>query len=322
MKKLKTLTVQLFIALLLFPLLIWFAIYQPILFLGKHTINPPNVDPTVLHSHVKMLSETLPPRIGFEDALKPTVEWIENQLGQYGKTRRQSYLAGGETFHNIIIDFGAKTEERIVVGAHYDTDGELPGADDNASGMAGLIQLARLLSENPPTSHIELVAYTLEEMPHFSTESMGSYIHAKNLKESGKKVKLMISLEMIGYFSNKPNSQDFPIPLLDKIYPNEGNFIAVIGNLGNMLTVRSVKKHFLQSIKLPTYSFNAPSIIPGISFSDHKNYWMMGYPAVMITDTAFNRNKAYHSAEDTADRLDYDKMAEVVQAVYQTIINY
>jgi Zn-dependent M28 family amino/carboxypeptidase len=303
--------------LLLF--IIWFVLTQPLVF-SSAQVNTPKANPQTLKSHVEMLSQTLPSRIDREEALEPTVKWIESQLQKYGSPKRQTYQVNGESFHNIILSFGPETQDMVVVGAHYDTADGLPGADDNASGVAGLIELARLLSQAKLSLRVELVAYTLEEPPHYNGSIMGSYIHAESMKKAGKDIRLMMSLEMIGYFSDEANSQHYPVPLLNLIYPSKGNFIAVVANLNNIAIARKVKKSFRQSSDLPVYSINAPALIPGIDFSDHKNYWLMGFPAVMITDTAFARNMAYHTIHDTADRLDYDKMAKVVEATYHTVL--
>lgn len=300
-------------------LVIWFVLTQPIGFTDSKVYTP-KADPAKLKSYVEMLSQTLPPRLPKEVSLEPTVKWIESQLQAYGSPQRQTYTADGESFHNVILQFGSDSKEIVVVGAHYDSADGLSGADDNASGVAGLIELARLLSQAKLSARVELVAYTLEEPPHFRSNKMGSYIHAKSLKESGKDVTLMMSLEMIGYFSDAPNSQHYPVSFLDYIYPSEGNYIAIVANLSNQSTVRKVKKGFSQASSLPVYSINAPALIPGIDYSDHRNYWRMGYPAVMITDTAFARNTAYHTPQDTADRLNYQKMAEVVEAIYHTVL--
>lgn len=324
-------------------IVIWFAGSQP-LFLSIERVESPYVDSKKLESHVNHLSEVLPGRIGQESALKPTIEWIEKQLSPYGKSYRQSFEYKDETFHNILINFETKLEdsdfvkssdksfeknsniETIIIGAHYDTAHGLPGADDNASGVAGLIELARLLSEytsknNQKLKHrIQLAFYTLEEPPYFRTKKMGSYVHAKQLKTDEQKVKLMISLDMIGYFSDEENSQHLLLPLMDKIYPTQGNFIAIISDLSNMLAVRSVKSHFRNGTDLPVYSFNAPKFVSGIDFSDHLNFWYHDYPAIMITDTSFNRYRHYHTEQDTAEKLDYERMAKVVKGVYQTAI--
>ncbi len=316
------------LAIILLLVSIWFVTTQP-MFISAKSVSTPNVDPQLLKSHVVMLSETLPARGGSEKNLNPTVEWIEQQIQPFGKSTRQSYKVNDETFYNILLDFGpalsteaTESDEIIIVGAHYDTAHSYPGADDNASGVAALIELARLLSQNEKalTSHIQLAFYTLEEPPYFRTEKMGSFIHASRLKEKQQKVKMMIALDMVGYFSDEKNSQKFPLPFMDKFYSDRGNFIAVVGNLSNMFTVRTVKKRMLSATELPVYSINAPTLIQGIDFSDHLNFWHFGYPAVLITDTSFMRNTAYHTPQDTADRLDYEKMAEVVKGLYLAVI--
>lgn len=302
---------------------IWFMVTQPV-WVDKSSTPQADVNPETLRSHVVMLSETLPPRRGTEADLQPTINWLEQQLAQYGDLQRQSYAAAGQQFHNLILEFGPDTGKTLVIGAHYDTHGGLPGADDNASGVAGLLELARLLSTTPLQRRVTLVAYTLEEHVFYATPFMGSYVHAKMLKDKNTEVDLMVSLEMIGYFSDQPDSQLFPVSWLKYFYSDRGDFISVIGNARNMSAVRSVKSSFLRSVgnELPVYSLNAPlSLVPGIDSSDHRNFWIMDYPAVMVTDTAYNRNLAYHTPQDTADRLDYNKMASVVKATYQLVLD-
>jgi Zn-dependent M28 family amino/carboxypeptidase len=199
--------------------------------------------------------------------------------------------------------------------------GPFPGADDNASGVAGLIELGKLLARAKLKSRVILAAYALEEPPHFSGPEMGSVFHARALRGAGKRVKGMISLEMIGYFSGERGSQEFPMPVLRLFYPSRGNFIAVVGNFANLGIVRRVKRSMGEASSLPVYSINAPALVPGIDFSDHRNFWAAGFPAVMVTDTAFYRNKAYHTAEDTPDRLDYERMAMVVAGAYLAVMD-
>ncbi len=167
---------------------------------------------------------------------------------------------------------------------------------------------------------VELIAFTLEEPPYFRSGYMGSAIHASSLKKQGVKVRLMISLEMIGYFSDAADSQGFPLSVLKAFYPSQGNFICVIGNLGQGTAVRRVKKAMRSASTLPVYSINAPRFVPGIDFSDQLNYWEAGYDAVMITDSAFYRNFNYHTIYDTPDKLDYQRMAMVVEGVYAAIL--
>jgi Zn-dependent M28 family amino/carboxypeptidase len=220
----------------------------------------------------------------------------------------------------------------LVIGAHYDSHGDAsaggqlprgysadthtPGADDNASGVAGLIELARLLGRTPQKRPIELVAYALEEPPHFRTEHMGSVWHAQSLTDTHRDVELMISLEMIGTFNDASDSQSYPLPGMQHLYSDRGDFIAVVGMMGDFTMSRRVKALMLGASDLPVYSINAPRLIPGIDFSDHRSYWGQGMPAVMVTDTAFMRNKHYHQASDTYEKLDYTRMAKVVQGVY------
>jgi Zn-dependent M28 family amino/carboxypeptidase len=204
----------------------------------------------------------------------------------------------------------------IVIGAHYDSCGDTPGADDNASGVAGLLELARVLAEQPPKQPVELVAYTLEEPPFFRTENMGSYRHAQSLAALNREVKLMLSLEMIGYFRDAPGSQRYPVGVLQLLYPDEGNFVALVGAFRDFGDMRRVKGLFKGASTLPATSINAPARVQGVDFSDHASYWQFKIPALMVTDTAFLRNAHYHGAGDTADTLDYVRMAQVVRGVF------
>lgn len=276
-----------------------------------------------LKFHVEKISKEFFPRNSANIVnLDKTANYIQDEFKKAGgKVSTQIFEANGNKYRNIVAIFGAETSERIVVGAHYDAAGNTPAADDNASGVAGLIELAYLLGQTEKLPmQIELVAFTLEEPPFFGTNKMGSYIHAESLSKQNIKIRLMISLEMIGYFSDKPGSQDFPISLMSLCYPTTGNFITVIGTLNDGLSVRNFKNSMLEATDLPVYSINAPSFINGIDFSDHRNYWKFGYRAVMITDTAFYRNPFYHSPLDTAEKLDYHRMSLVVQSVYQAVL--
>jgi Zn-dependent M28 family amino/carboxypeptidase len=281
----------------------------------------PSVDPSRLKAHVVKLAEELAPRdYTHPDNLNRVAAYIKAELEATTKNvSEQPFTARGNTYKNIIAVFGPETEERIVIGAHYDTCGPLPGADDNASGVAGLIELARLLGERPPAMMVELVAYTLEEPPFFRTPKMGSAVHAKSLKASNKKVRAMLSIEMIGYFSDEAKSQNFPTFLLKPFYPSKGNFISVVGRFGQGDLIRKVKDSMKAASPLPVESLLGPKFIEGVDFSDHLNYWEEGYPAAMITDTAFFRNQNYHTPQDTADTLDYQRMSLVVLGLYAAV---
>jgi len=228
----------------------------------------------------------------------------------------QNFQVDGAPYRNVIARFGPTQGPLLVIGAHYDADHDTPGADDNASGIAGLLELARLLGVHPPPRPVELVAYSLEELPYFRTESMGSVQHARALVEARRDVQLMIAMEMIGYFRDDPGSQSFPVQALSALYPDRGNFIAVVGRFGDFSALRRVKALFTGATDLPVESINAPRSVTGIDFSDHASYWHFGIPALMITDTSFFRNPNYHGAGDTPDTLDYARMAKVVSGVY------
>lgn len=276
-------------------------------------------DPDRLEQHVRTLAEDLTPRdADHPERLAPVAAYIEEQLAPHtDRLTDQPYTVAGTTVRNVIARLGPDTEARIVIGAHYDTAGPYPGADDNASGVAGLLELARLLDGAHLPMMVELVSYPLEEPPHFYTDQMGSAVHAQSLKEKGVDVRAMLALEMIGYFTDAPNSQQFPLFFLRWYYPNTGNFIAVVGKwgFGQRRLVRTVRDGMRTASPLPVHSINAPRLVPGIAFSDHLNYWHAGYDAVMITDTAFYRNPNYHTPHDTPDTLDYTRMAQVVDGV-------
>ncbi|QKT05069.1 M28 family peptidase [Ectothiorhodospiraceae bacterium 2226] len=280
------------------------------------------VDPERLERHVRMLAEEFVPRnYAHPENLDRVAAYIGEQFAAAGAAvSEQVYTADGRTYRNVIARFGPATEERLVVGAHYDTDGEQPGADDNASGVAGLLELARLLQGEALPLRVELVGYTLEEMPYAGTPYMGSAVHARALREAGVPVRLMISLEMLGYFRDEPGSQRYPSPLLRLFYPDRGDFIAVVGRFLRDWQVRPVKRAMRGATPLPVYSINAPADLPGIAWSDHGSFWAEGYDALMITDTAFYRNPHYHTVHDLPHTLDYRRMAYAVQATHAALL--
>src|SRR3990170_407055 len=285
------------------------------------------VDKERLRRDVQTLAAMVPPRNAKNVAsLDKSAEYILEEFRKTGgRVEIQRLTQDGKEYKNVICSFGPEAGERIIVGAHYDVQGDQPGADDNASGVAGILELSRLVRslKRELKYRIDFVAYTLEEgqfLKHPSARHYGSYIHAKSLSQSGISVRAMISLEMIGYFSDLPDSQKYPLFFLRSFYPDKGNFIAVIGKWGQGGLVKKVKKSLAASSHVPVESLTAMSLLPGVSFSDHQSYWKFGYPAVMITDTAFYRNKNYHKPGDTADTLDYDRMAEVVKGLFWTIV--
>ncbi|MDM3871467.1 M28 family peptidase [Porticoccus sp. W117] len=309
-------------AFLLFWVCLWAWATQPLLLTPAKEDNPSLSRPDILEHHVRVMAEQLPPRSSIPKDLLKSADYIVQELEKNQITaERQIFLERGVEYQNIVAHFpgDGSGKSKIVIGAHYDVADQLPGADDNASGVAGLLELARIYSQHPPSHPTELVAYALEEPPFFGTESMGSFHHAKRLSESGKPVKMMVCLEMIGFFTDEANSQKYPAKFMESAYPTTGNYIAVVSNMENAGLTRDFKKAMVKHGELPVESVNAPALVTGIDFSDHRNYWKFNIPALMVTDTAFYRNPNYHTANDTPDTLNYQKMAQVIDAVYYSI---
>ena len=278
-------------------------------------ISSETVDAEKLKAHVVMLSETIHPRDwSHRENMARCADYIAMHFTNAGAVVESQVIDfHGKLYRNVIGRFRAGQGSRVIVGAHYDSCGGTPGADDNASGVAALIELAYLLGKSPLPYEVELVAYANEEPPFFRTEHMGSAVHAKSVV--GQKIKGVIVLEMVGYFRDEKGSQAFPTALLQMWYPNRGNFIGIVGPVDQGAWIKSVKVGMKGATDLPVYSIRAPSAIPGIDLSDHASYWPHGINAVMVTDTSFYRNEAYHTSDDTADRLDYLRMSKVVVAV-------
>lgn len=285
--------------------------------------NYPNIsnsfDKKELKEHVKFLSELTPARNYLNiQSLDAASDYIEQKFIKYGYSPLfQVYQAKGRLYKNIIASYGNPDLPVFVIGAHYDVCGNQPGADDNASGVAALLSLAREFSQKKPALpfRIEFVAFTLEEPPFFRTKNMGSYVHAKSMRDKHTNVIGMVCLEMLGYFTSEDNSQSYPIFLMKLFYPSKGDFIAVVGNFNS----NSLVMHFFNNMRqesLKVEKLISPSILPGVDFSDHKNYWKFGYKAIMITDTAFYRNKNYHEVSDTIETINFTKLAEVTNGIY------
>jgi Zn-dependent M28 family amino/carboxypeptidase len=279
-------------------------------------------DPAALSKYVtELVTQHANRQVGQPRRLEAAAQYIEAQLKAVGlASQSQAFQAEGETYRNIVVQLGPETKNVTVIGAHYDVAGDQPGADDNASGVAGLLELASLLKNQPLNERVELVFYTNEEPPFFRTPFMGSAIHAASLRTRGDHASLMISLECIGYFSDAPGSQEHPVRLLNAMYPTVGNFIALVGYYQDGTVSRRLKTSMQAATTLPIHSINAPGFVVGVDFSDHLNYHNEGFVGMMLTDTAFYRNKAYHTPQDTADRLDYIRMAEVVNAARAAVL--
>ena len=281
---------------------------------------------SALISHVDFMTSTSEFRNhAHPGTLDAVANYIDSVFSIYtNRVNRQVFKVGDDTYQNVIASFGPALGERVIIGAHYDVCYDQPGADDNASGVAALLEIAAMLSKESSTlsKRIDLVAFTLEEPPNFRTPNMGSAVHAQSLMDQGVEIKVMICLEMLGYYDEAPGSQQYPLSILKWLFPGEGNFIAVISNFRSNRFARKIKRGINKTSGVRAIKLAAPSTLVGVDFSDHLNYWGHGYKAVLITDTAFYRNNNYHLASDIPATLNFVKMTEVVNGIYNASISF
>lgn len=251
--------------------------------------------------------------------LAKTRDWIESRFRSLGyKVVRQDFKVRGKTVSNLECSITQGDGPVVVVGAHYDSARGCPAANDNGSGVASLLALAeRLKGSKAP---IRFVAFVNEEPPYFQTEKMGSLVYALHCQKRGDKIKSMVSLETMGCYSDQSKSQRYPPPL-SLSYPSQGNFIAFIGNTKSGDLVKSAVKSFRSHAKFPSEGGAIPDALPGVGWSDHWSFWQIGVPAVMVTDTAPFRYDDYHKVSDTPEKLDYDRLARVVEGVGQVLLD-
>jgi Zn-dependent M28 family amino/carboxypeptidase len=250
--------------------------------------------------------------------LKAAADYIETQFRSAGlEIERQAYQDTGKTYENLIAEIagGERASEIVVVGAHYDSVVGSPGANDNGSGVAALLALARRLADSRPTLTLRLVAFVNEEPPYFQGDAMGSRVYARRCRERGDNIVAMMSLETIGYYSDAEGSQNYPSPAIGWCYPSRGDFIAFVGNVGSRALVRRSIRAFRASAPFPSEGAALPSFVPGVGWSDQWAFWQEGYPGIMITDTAPFRYPYYHTEDDLPDKLDYERMARVVEGI-------
>lgn len=310
------------IALVLVSLMIWFAFTQPVFFIPQNYTPQPSVSQNNLKQHVSQLSQIYAPRTISYNNLANTARYIHKSFANFGKTQYQPYWTLNGQFNNVILQIGPETDEIFVIGAHYDAEDNSLDTEGNASGVATLIELARHLALNADklSIQVQLVAYPLSQGQSIRKFEMGSYNHANALRQSNKKVKMMISLDSVGRFSSEQGSQKHPFSFMQFLYPNKGDYISLIGRFQDYSEIRHVKNSFVSASSLPLHSFNAPENFPKISSSDHHHYWQQGYPALLVTDTAEYRNISNDALEVT-DRLDYERMALLVQGLYQVVMD-
>jgi len=272
-----------------------------------------------LRAHVnKLAGEIGEHNIFCPDALHAAEAYIVEEWQRQGyAVHKQTYTVQGIECANLEITCTGccQNKEVILVGAHYDSVLGSPGANDNGSGIAGLLELSRLFKEAPPETSLRFVAFVNEEPPFFFWDNMGSMVYAKAARDHGDPIRFMISLETIGCYRSQRGSQAYP-PLLKYFYPDTGNFIAFVSNLRSRRIMRNCVRVFSSITDFPVQSIATVALMPGVSWSDHLAFWRHGYPAFMITDTAFYRYPYYHTARDTPDKLNYGPFAEMTQGLY------
>lgn len=252
--------------------------------------------------------------------LNAAADFIENSFSRAGlQPRRDTYELDGRACHNIETEIRGVRPQIVLIGAHYDSVFGSPGANDNGSGVAALLALARRFAGKPSGQTLRFVAFANEEPPYFQTGQMGSLVYAGRCKARGDQISAMISLETMGYFSDRPRSQTYPSLGIGAFYPTTGNFIGFVGNVRSRALLRRSIALFREQAKLPSEGAALPSFIAGVGWSDQWAFWQHGYPGIMITDTAPFRYPHYHADTDTPDKLDYDRFALVVSGLEKTI---
>jgi Zn-dependent M28 family amino/carboxypeptidase len=278
----------------------------------------PAANRDALRRHVEVLAGEIGERnVQRPAALAAAESYIARTWAELGfQVADQRYVAAGVDCANleVVVAGDIAPAEIVVVGAHYDTVPGSPGADDNASAVAALLEITRLAAHIRPQRTLKLVAFVNEEAPFFYWGSMGSGVYARAARRRGDDIRAMFSLEMLGCYSDAPGSQTYP-PLLKYFYPDRGDFVAFVSNLRSRRVLREAVAAFRASSRFPCESAALPSWIPGVGWSDQLSFWRAGYHGVMVTDTAFHRYPHYHRPTDTPDRLDYARLAQVTEGL-------
>jgi hypothetical protein len=282
-----------------------------------------STDTTFISKHLHAIINTPSSRTyQHSGSLNQVANYLYSSFEAYAdSTRFQEYDVLGTTYKNVIASFNPQCKKRIIIGAHYDVCGNQDGADDNASGVVGLLEIARLLEGVKLSHRIDLVAYTLEEPPFFRSEQMGSYIHAKSLHDQKVDVVGMVCLEMIGYYSDEPGSQHYPLRSLKLIYGDRGDFITTVKKMYAGNFARKFAKAMKHSELISSRVFKGPKRLAGLDFSDHQNYWKFHYSSVMVTNTSFYRNSNYHQKTDRIETLDLVRMSKVIKTVFNSLVH-
>jgi len=250
-------------------------------------------------------------------------EFIEDALDDAGYTSvRQTFDADGQEVWNLVAELPGtrRRDEIVVLGAHYDSILGSPGANDNATGVAAVLALARAFADRRVERTLRFVLFVNEEPPYFQTDQMGSVVYARSCEERGDDIVAMLALETMGYYSDRDGSQRYP-PLVGLPYPSKGNFIAFVGNVGSGGLVRRAIGSFRENERFPSEGAAIPGWLPGAGWSDHWAFWKSGYDAIMVTDTAPYRYPDYHRLTDTPDKVDFERLARVVAGLQDVVLD-
>lgn len=277
-----------------------------------------------LYQHVKFLT-TLRPFRNYQnlESLEEVCRYLKSEFSKYGlHGSEQTFDVGGAEYKNILASYKPEQRRRMIVGAHYDVCGDQPGADDNASAVAGLLEVARMVAEAQPSIdyRIDFVCFCLEEPPFYATENMGSHVHAESINKFKSDVIGLINFEMIGYFHN--GDQEYPDARLREMYPEKANFIAVVGKQLYHEFNRKVYELMKVDAGIDVQMIDHPMVEHLAGMSDQRSYWEFGIPALMINDTSFIRNPNYHEMSDDIDTLSFEQMEEVVTCAYNAITGF
>ena len=283
------------------------------------TLSPLSADAMTVRNHLAQHVQALAGKIGERHLWRPAaldqaVRYIEATWhGQGYRVARQPFVVAGQTVYNLEVESpgSARRDEIVLVGAHYDTVPGSPGANDNATGTAAVLELARLLVGQQLPRTVRFVAFVNEEAPFFQHDTMGSWLYARRARARGEQIVAMFSIETIGYYADAAGSQHYPFPF-GLFYPRIGNFIGFVGNIASRALVQRSLAAFRQHTAFPSEGVAAPGSMTGIGWSDHWAFWQEGYPALMVTDTALFRYTPYHTRNDTPEQINYDRMARVV----------
>ncbi len=275
-----------------------------------------------LKRHVWHLASVIGERnIWHAERLEAAADYIQGQLQPLGyRTESHVFESDGHSVRNVEAELPGATRDKeiLVVGAHYDSVVGSPGANDNASGVAAVLEIARIMQAERPARTVRFVAFVNEEPPFFKSDSMGSLVYAKRARAQHENIVAMLSLETIGYYADEPHSQRYPFPF-GFFYPERGNFIGFVSNLSSRGLVRRALGVFRDTTLFPSEGVAAPAWVMGVNWSDHASFWRAGFPAIMVTDTALFRYRHYHAPTDTPDKLDYDRFARVVAGISHVV---